>query len=148
MKLLQIAGFCLQKITLFVFVASLIFCSYRGNQPMSVSEAPEGMTYFEFMRDRLDAASEVKPQRCGWGMLLVLGTLGPVYSVVYTSAGIHPDGLLGRMAAPDPDIPTGVEGAPWFHVPEIWWGTVERLSWSLLADHATHGCHFRPVDGQ
>jgi hypothetical protein len=148
MKLLQIARFCLHKITLLIFVASLIFCTYSGSQPMSVAEAPEGMTYFEFIQDRVDAAREVKPQRCGWGLMLVLGTFGPIYSVVYTSAGILPDGFLGRLAAPDPDIPTGVTDAPWYQVPEIWWNTVEHLSWTILADQGPHGCQFRPVKGQ
>lgn len=64
--------------------AGLIFIGYKANQPMSVAGAPKGMTYVEFIQDRLDAAQTVKPSRCGWGMILSLATLGPIYSVVYT----------------------------------------------------------------
>lgn len=148
MKTLHVVKFLLRKITFLTVVSCLTFCAFRGNQPMSVDSAPDGMTYFEFMNDRMEAARVVQPQRCGWGLFLVLGTLGPIYSVVYTSAGIHPDGILGRMAAPDPDIPTGVIDAPWYQIPEIWWKTVEHLSWTMLADQGPHGCHFRPVEGR
>jgi hypothetical protein len=51
------------------------------------------MTYFEFIADRIDAAKTVEPSRCGWGMMLSLAVLGPIYSFVYTEVGIHPDGF-------------------------------------------------------
>lgn len=63
---------------------SMIFILYKGNQPMSVQAAPKGMTYFEFMADRAEAAKVVKPTQCGWGMFLSLGLLGPIYSALYT----------------------------------------------------------------
>jgi len=44
---------------------------------MQVPEAPKGMTFFEFVADRIDAAKTVEPSRCGWGMMLSLATLGP-----------------------------------------------------------------------
>ena len=105
--------------------AMVLFVAYQGNQPMSVPEAPEGMTYFDFMQDRIEAAQEVEPARCGWGMMLSLAALGPVYSVVYTEVAIHPDGLLAGVTAPDPDIPQGADGAGWEKVPVIWWDVVE-----------------------
>ena len=129
-----------------VFIcASLVFVCYKANQPMDVAEAPKGMTYVEFIQDRLDAAKNVEPSRCGWGMMLSLAVLGPIYSVVYTEVAIHPDGFLDKITALDPDIPTGVEGAKWFEVPGIWWGVVERLSWTMLGKPASVGCQFRTV---
>jgi hypothetical protein len=125
--------------------AGLIFVGYKANQPMMVSGAPEGMTYVEFVQDRLDAAKTVEPSRCGWGMMLSLGVLGPIYSVVYTSVAIHPDGQLAKVTASDPDIPKGVAGANWYDVPEIWWGVVERLSWTMLGKQYPYGCTFQPV---
>ena len=95
------------------------------------------MTYFEFMSDRIDAAKTVKPSQCGWGMMLSLVALGPIYSVVYTEVAVHPDGFLARGTAQDPDIPKGVAGAKWYEVPGIWWNTVERLSWTMLGKPAT-----------
>jgi hypothetical protein len=112
---------------------------------MSDPRAPEGMTYFEFIADRMDAAATVKPSRCGWGMMLMLATVGPIYSVVYTEVAVDPDGMVAHMTAPDPNIARNVAGVAWYEVPNIWWQTVERLSWSLLGEPVKHGCQFRSV---
>ncbi len=125
--------------------AGLIFIGYKANQPMSVAGAPEGMTFVEFIKERIDAAKTVEPSRCGWGMMLSLATLGPIYSFVYTEVGIHPDGFLARGIAHDPDIPKDVAGAKWYEVPGIWWNTVEKLSWTMLGKPAAYGCKFRLV---
>jgi hypothetical protein len=125
--------------------SSLIFVGYKANRPMAVSGVPNSMTYVEFIQDRLDAAKTVQPSQCGWGMMLSLAALGPIYSVVYTSVAINPDGQLAKMTASDPDIPKGVAGAKWFEVPGIWWGVVERLSWTMLGKPAAYGCQFRAV---
>ena len=106
--------------TVILVCAGLIFIGFKANQPLSVPDAPEGMTYFEFMQDRIDAAKTVEPSRCGWGMMLSLATLGPIYSVVYTAVAINPEGTLAKISASDPDIPKGVEGAKWYEVPGIW----------------------------
>jgi len=122
----------------------LIFVAYKGNHPMQVVQVPAGMTYWQFMADRVEAAKEVNPSRCGWGMFLSLAVIGPLYSAVYTEVGIHPDGFLARVTALDPFIPKGVENATWYQVPHIWWGVVERLSWTMLGK-SNPGCRFRPV---
>ena len=126
--------------TVILACAGLVFIGFKTNQPMSVSDAPKEMTYIEFMKDRIDAAKTVQPSRCGWGMMLSLATLGPIYSVVYTAVAINPDGTLAKMVAPDPDIPKDVNGAKWYDVPGIWWGVVERLSWTMLGKPASVGC--------
>lgn len=115
-----------------------------GSQPMDVPQAPKGMTYWEFMADRIDAAKTVQPARCGWGMFLSLAAMGPIYSIVYTDVAIHPDGFLVKVTAPDAAIPQGVAGAKWSEVPGIWWKVVERLSWKILAGQQI-GCRLRPV---
>jgi len=124
---------------------SMIFILYKGNQPMSVKAAPKGMTYFEFMADRAEAAKVVKPSQCGWGMFLTLAALGPTYSVLYTEISIHPGGFWDRVSAPDSNIPIGVAGAKWYKVPNIWWKVVEQLSWTMLGRQRGAGCKFRPV---
>jgi hypothetical protein len=131
--------------TVILVCAGLVFIGFKANQPMSVSDAPKGMTYIEFMQDRIDAAKTVEPSRCGWGMILSLATLGPIYSVVYTVVAINPKSTLAKMTSSDPDIPKGVEGARWYEVPRIWWGVVERLSWTMLGKPASAGCQFRAV---
>lgn len=133
------------KAVLLIICLGLVFVGFRANQPMVVPEAPEGMTYFEFMQDRIDAAKTVEPSRCGWGMMLSLATLGPIYSVVYTAVAINPDSALAKMTASDPDIPKEVEGAKWYEVPGIWWRVVEQLSWTMLGKPASVGCQFRAV---
>ena len=130
---------------LLLLMATILFIAYRGNQPMSVPQAPEGMTYWQFMADRLDAAKSVQPSRCGWGMMLSLAALGPIYSVVYTSVGINPEGSLAKVTAPDSDIPKNTAGAAWYEIPDIWWKTVERLSWTMLGKPSSYGCKLRPV---
>jgi len=49
------------------------------------------------------------------------------------------------MTTYDPDIPKGVVGARWNEAPGIWWGVVERLSWTMLGKPANTGCQFRAV---
>ena len=143
--LLKLFGGIIQ-ITIFLAISSsILFVAYKGNQPMQVPQAPKGMTFFEFMSDRIDAAKTVKPSQCGWGMILSLVAFGPIYSVVYMEVGIHPDGFIARGTAQDPDIPKSVAGALWIEVPGIWWNTVERLSWTMLGKPAAFGCKFRPV---
>ena len=51
--------------TVILDCAGLIFVGFKANQPMSVAGAPQGMTYTEFMNDRIDAAKTVEPSRCG-----------------------------------------------------------------------------------
>ena len=133
------------NLSVILVCAGLVFIGFKASQPMLVVGAPKGMTYIEFMEDRIDAAKTVEPSRCGWGMMLSLATLGPIYSVVYTTVAINPDGTLAKMTASDPDIPQGVESAKWYEVPGIWWGVVERLSWTMLGKPASVGCQFRAV---
>ena len=149
MRLLLIALFNLIRniftILLIVTICvPLFFVAVKGNQPMQVAQVPKGMTYWEFISDRVEAAKVIEPSRCGWGMFLSFAMIGPVYSVVYTDVGIHPDGFLAKVTAPDPDIPKGVENAVWQDVPHIWWNVFERLSWTMLAKPKP-GCQFRPI---
>jgi hypothetical protein len=102
------------------------------------------MTYFQFITNRLNAAKAIKPARCGWGAMLFLAVLGPVYSLVYTEVGVRPEGWIARGVAADADIPRGVENSPWYEIPGIWWNVVERLSWTTLAEQNV-GCKLGPV---
>jgi hypothetical protein len=108
-----------KAITVLVCI-SLIFIGYKANQPMTVAGAPKGMTYVQFIQDRLEAARTVQPARCGWGMMLSLKLLGPIYTVEYMWVAIHPDGFLAKVTAPDPDIPKGIAGASWYEIPGVW----------------------------
>jgi hypothetical protein len=122
----------------------LVFIAAKGSQPMQIPQVPKGMTYREFISDRIEAAKVVEPARCGWGMFLSLAALAPIYSIVYTDVALHPHGFLAKVTAPDPDIPKNVQNASWREVPDVWWTVVERLSWTMLGK-SNPGCHFRPV---
>jgi hypothetical protein len=122
-----------------------VYVVYKGNQPMSVPEAPKGMTYFEFMQDRIEAAKTIKPARCGYGMFASLATVGLFYSGLYTYVAIAPDSFIAKVTAPDTDIAKDAAGAMWYEVPDVWWKTVERLSWTMLGPSSI-GCKFRPVN--
>lgn len=122
----------------------LLFIAAKGNQPMQIPQVPKGMTYWEFISDRIEAAKVVQPARCGWGMFLSLATLAPIFSVVYTDVALHPLGFLAKVTAPDPDIPKNVQNVSWQEVPDVWWAVVERLSWTMLGK-TNPGCQFRPV---
>ncbi len=140
-------GFAGKAVLLFLIVTiglSVLYIGYKGNQPMSVPQAPKGMTYFEFMQDRIDAAKTVQPARCGAGMFASLALMGPFYSVLYTYVAVEPESLLAKVTAPDPDIAKDASGASWMEIPDIWWKTVERLSWTMLKS-SNPGCKFRPV---
>lgn len=84
------------NVVVILVCAGLIFIGYQANQPMSVAGVPKGMTYIEFIQDRFDAAQTVKPSRCGWGMMLSMATLSPIYSVVYTMVAVNPDGTFAH----------------------------------------------------
>ncbi len=96
---LKLIGSVIKTAVILAICSSILFVAYKGNQPMQVPQAPKGMTYFDFIADRIDAAKTVEPSRCGWGMMLSLVALGPIYSFVYTEVGIHPDGFLARGTA-------------------------------------------------
>ena len=77
-------------------------------------------------------------------MIGSLFALGPIYATLYTQVAIHPEGFLSKVTAPDQDIPKNVSGTKWYQVPDVWWNTFERLSWTMLAKRH-QGCNFRPV---
>lgn len=127
------------------------FVYNKGNQPMEVPRAspplPEGITYWEFMADRIDAAQEIEPKRCGIGMMATFFVISPIYSVVYTIGGMRPESMIGRGIQSDASIPRWAAGLPWEDALDVWWRTVEDLSWSILASKGP-ACNFRPVEIQ
>jgi hypothetical protein len=135
-------------ITLLAMAGLGSYIHHKGNQPMDVPRAtpplPEGITYWEFMADRIEAAREVKPQRCGVSTFAFFLAITPFYSVVYTIGGMRPESAMGRGIQPDASIPRWAAGLPWEKTPDVWWWVVENLSWSMLARHGP-GCNFSPV---
>ena len=64
---LKLIGRIIKTAVILVICSSILFVAYKGNQPMQVPQAPKGMTYFDFIADRIDAAKTVEavPLRVG-----------------------------------------------------------------------------------
>ncbi len=131
-------------ILIVVVILGCIFVVYKGNQPMSVADAPKGMTYLEFMQDRIEAAKTIQPARCGYGLFASLATVGLFYSGLYTYVAIEPDSYIAKVTAPDPAIAKDAKGSAWYEVPDVWWKTLERVSWTMLGQ-SDIGCKYPPV---
>ena len=63
MKLIALLFRTITKIISLVVILTIVltclYIGHKGNQPMSVPQAPKGMTYFEFIQDRVEAAKVV-----------------------------------------------------------------------------------------
>ena len=64
---LKLIGSLIKTVVILAICSSIMFAAYKGNQPMQVPHAPRGMTYFDFIVDRIDAAKTVEPSRAGGG---------------------------------------------------------------------------------
>ncbi len=64
---LKLIGSIIKTAVILVICSSILFVAYKGNQPMQVPQAPKGMTYFDFIADRIDTAKTVEavPLRVG-----------------------------------------------------------------------------------
>ncbi len=77
-------------------------------------------------------------------MFASLATVGLFYSGLYTYVAIEPESFLAKVTAPDPDIAKDAKGSAWYEVPNVWWKTLERVSWTMLGQ-SNIGCKFSPV---
>ena len=120
-------GLLIRVILVLILIAVLAvvaFPGYKGSQPMQ-QEGANGMTYWQFMRERIGAIREL-PAKCQQmhftGYLIAV----PVYPVLYTYVGMFPDSFLARHTQPHPAIPEDVQLAD---APATWWSLVEIVSW-------------------
>jgi len=108
-----------------VFVA---FAAYKGFQPTQ-QEGANGMTYWQFMRERIGAIREL-PAKCQQmhftGYLIAV----LIYPVLYTYVGMFPDSFLAQHTHPHPAIPKEVQLT---EAPSTWWSLVEIVSWDAWA---------------
>ncbi len=128
LRLLRSAlGILIRVILTIILIAGLIlavFVAYKGSQPMQQIGA-NGMTYWQFMRDRIGAIREL-PAKCQQmhftGYLIAV----PIYPVLYTYVGMFPDSFLSQHTQPHPAIPKDVH---LIDAPDTWWSLVEIVSW-------------------
>jgi hypothetical protein len=88
-------------------------------------DGANGMTYWQFMSERISAIRELsaKCQQMHFtGYLLAV----PLYPALYTYVGLYPDSFLAQHTQPHPAIPKNVQLAD---APNTWWSLVETVSW-------------------
>jgi hypothetical protein len=126
-SLFSVLGVFIRVILALVLIAGLVFVAfvaYKGSQSMQ-QDGADGMTYWQFMRDRISAIREL-PAKCQQmhftGYLLAV----PLYPALYTYVGLFPDSFLARHTQPHPAIPKNVQLAD---APNTWWSLVETVSW-------------------
>jgi hypothetical protein len=126
-SIFPVLGFFIRVILALVLIAGLVFVAfvgYKGSQPMQQNGA-NGMTYWQFMRDRIGAIREL-PAKCQQmhftGYLIAV----PIYPVLYTYVGMFPESFLARHTQPHQAIPKDVR---LIDAPDTWWSLVEIVSW-------------------
>lgn len=87
-------------------------------------EGANGMSYWQFMRERIGAIHEL-PAKCQ--EMYIIGYLIAVliYPVLYTYVGMFPDSFLAQHTQPHPAIPKDVR---LINAPDTWWSLVETVS--------------------
>ena len=121
----------IRVILVFILIAGLVFVAfagYKGSQPMQQAEA-NGMTYWQFMRERIQAISGL-PAKCR-SLYLVSYLTVPPYALMYTYVGVFPESYLARHTNPnDPWLPKTLIWAS--DAPSAWWSQVEKMTWHAL----------------
>jgi len=137
------------KVALVLVLAGVVttvgYGVYRSGQPMVVPEA-QGMTYREFLKERMDAMKALDDARIENGAERrvcyatdVFFTLPSVYFLLspqVTLAALYPDSNFARMVEGGDgyfyrNVPTSRE-PKWRNVLPLYWEAVERQSWTFL----------------
>lgn len=130
-SLFSALGMLIRLLLALVLIAGLVlvaFVAYKGSQPMQ-QEGAGGMTYWQFVRERIEAIGEL-PAKCR-SLYLVTYLTVPPYALMYTYVGVFPDSFLARRTNPDdPWLPKTVIQAS--DAPGAWWVQMEKMSWHAL----------------
>ncbi|MEN4011363.1 MAG: hypothetical protein ROW48_04975 [Bellilinea sp.] len=121
----------IRTILALILIAGLVFVAfagYKGSQPMQ-QEGAHGMTYWQFMCERIEAVREL-PARCR-SLYLVTYLTVPPYALMYTYVGVFPESFLARYTNPnDPWLPkTMIQLGD---APSAWWSQMEKMTWHAL----------------
>ena len=151
------------KVALVLVLAGVVttvgYCVYRSGQPMVVPEA-RGMTYREFLKERINAARALDDARVANGEnriclnTEVFFTLPGVYFLLATQvtlAALYPDSNFARSVEGGDsyfyrNVPTSRE-PEWRNVLPLYWEAVERQTWTFLviSDAYSKICPVTPV---
>lgn len=151
------------KVTLVLVLAGVVttvgYGVYRSGQPMVVPEA-QGMTYREFLKERINAARAVDDARAANGenriclntdVYFLLPMLYFSDAPSLTLAALYPDSKFGRMIeAGDSyfyrNVPTSRE-PKLLNILPLYWEAVERNNWTFLVIRGakSYYCSMPPV---
>jgi len=152
------------KVALVLVLAGVVttvgYGVYRSGQPMVVPEA-QGMTYREFLKERMDAMKALDDARLENGAKRrvclatdVFFTLPMLYfsdAPSLTLAALYPDSKFGRMIeAGDSyfyrNVPTSRE-PKLINILPLYWEAVERNNWTFLVIRGakSYYCSMPPV---
>ena len=151
------------KVALVLVLAGVVttvgYGVYRSGQPMVVPEA-QGMTYREFLKERINAARALDDARVANGEnriclnTEVFFTLPGVYFLLATQvtlAALYPDSNFARSVEGGDgyfyrNVPTSRE-PEWRNVLPLYWEAVERQTWTFLviSDAYSKICPVTPV---
>ena len=151
------------KVALVLVLAGVVttvgYGVYRSGQPMVVPEA-RGMTYREFLKERINAARALDDARVANGEnriclnTEVFFTLPGVYFLLATQvtlAALYPDSNFARSVEGGDsyfyrNVPTSRE-PEWRNVLPLYWEAVERKSWTFLVIRGakSYYCSMPPV---
>ncbi len=137
------------KVALVLVLAGVVttvgYGVYRSGQPMVVPEA-QGMTYRDFLKERMDAMKALDDARLENGAERrvcfatdVFFTLPSVFFLLapqVTLAALYPDSNFARMVEGGDgyfyrNVPTSRE-PKWRNVLPLYWEAVERQTWTFL----------------
>ena len=151
------------KVALVLVLAGVVttvgYGVYRSGQPMVVPEA-QGMTYREFLKERMDAMkalddasaerddNRVCVSTATW---IKLPSMFILLAPQVTLAALYPDSNFARMVEGGDgyfyrNVPTSRE-PEWRNVLPLYWEAVERKSWTFLVIRGakSYYCSMPPV---
>lgn len=151
------------KVALVLVLAGVVttvgYGVYRSGQPMVVPEA-QGMTYREFLKERINAARALDDVRAANGenriclntdVFFLLPGVFFQLSPPLTWSALYPDSNFARMIeAGDSyfyrNVPTSRE-PKWRNVLPLYWEAVERNTWTFLVVRGakSYYCSMPPV---
>jgi len=102
-SLFSALGLLIRATLVLFLIAGLVFAAfagYKGSQPMQ-QDGANGMTYWQFMRDRIGAIREL-PAKCQQMHFTGFVLAVPLYPVLYTYVGMFPDSFLARLPSHTP----------------------------------------------
>lgn len=141
------------KVALLALLAVILvltaYCGVQATQPMTIPEAPKGMTYYQFLDNRLtamntyDATYAKRWHKTDWlskhaTSIAGFGLLPLCFSVTVPElvfAVLYPDSKVDQwLKGGDHEyvfqLPRGK--AKWSNFPALFWEAVQRSTWSFM----------------